>query len=92
MFVGVSKDGRPIYSPFYENGKTYSYCDVDVCNGMWIDGQYSYVSTLFHPFIMGCYGPGGNASFAQQCSAVPRACALERGLKLAGLSTSDALR
>lgn len=62
--VGISKDGRPIYSPLYNDGKSYSYCDVDVCNGLWIDGHYSYVSTMFHPFVIGCYGPGGNASFA----------------------------
>ena len=62
--MGLSKDGRPIYSPLHGNGKVYSYCDVDVCNGMWIDGHYSYVSTMFHPYVIGCFGPGGNASFA----------------------------
>lgn len=72
--IGLSKDGRPIYSPMHGNGKTYGSCDVDVCNGVWIDGHYSYVATTFHPFIIGCYGPGGNATFSQQCSSKPRAC------------------
>ena len=58
---GLSFDGRPIYSPYYSDGTSYSDCDVDVCNGMEIDGHYAYVSTFFHPYIMGCYGPGNNA-------------------------------
>lgn len=55
---GLSKDGRPIYTPHYDNGKDYDDCDVDVCNGMLLNGHYSYVATFFHPYIMGCYGPG----------------------------------
>ena len=54
--IGIAKDGRPIYSPYYGNGNTYKDCDVDVCNGIMINGQYSYVATFFHPYIMGCYG------------------------------------
>lgn len=72
--VGISKDGRPIYSPYYSNGRTYSDCDVDICNGKEINGHYAYVSTLFHPYVMGCYGPGSNPSFSQQCSSNARAC------------------
>ena len=56
--LGISKDGRPIYTPFHGNGKVYDDCEVDICNGIYINGVYSYVSTLFHPYIMGCYGPG----------------------------------
>jgi len=55
---GLSKDGRPVYTPFYDNLKLYDHCDVDMCNGKLIDGQYVYVSTFFHPYVMGCYGPG----------------------------------
>ena len=61
---GLSFDGRPIYSPYYNNGKLYEGCDVDICNGLYIDGEYSYVSTIFHPYIMGCYGPGSNPGFS----------------------------
>ena len=35
---GLSFDGRPIYSPYYSNGIAYSDCEVDVCNGIEIDG------------------------------------------------------
>jgi hypothetical protein len=73
--MGISKDGRPVYTPLYDNGKEYSGCDVDICNGLEIGGHYSYVSTLFHPYIIGCYGPGSNMTTAyQQCSGNPRLC------------------
>lgn len=72
--LGVSKDGRPIYTPLYDNGKEYADCDVDICNGIMIGGHYSYVSTLFHPYIMGCFGPGSSPELYQQCSTNPRLC------------------
>jgi hypothetical protein len=71
---GLSKDGRPIYTPNYGDGKDYDDCDVDICNGIKINGHYSYVSTYFHPYVMGCFGPGDSPNLSQQCSAVPRAC------------------
>jgi hypothetical protein len=55
---GLVKDGRPVYTPMHSGGTTYDSCDVDVCNGISINGHYSYVTTLFHPYIVGCYGPG----------------------------------
>jgi hypothetical protein len=55
---GLSKDGRPIYTPYHGNLQEYGSCDVDVCNGLKIGGHYAYVSTFFHPYIMGCFGPG----------------------------------
>ena len=62
---GLSKDGRPIYGPYYDNLKEYGDCYVDICNGRMINGHYSYVSTFFHPYVMGCYGPGNNPPYAQ---------------------------
>ena len=59
---GISKDGRPIYTPYHGNGQTYGDCDVDVCNGLEIGGHYAYVSTLFHPYFLGCYGRGSSPS------------------------------
>ena len=53
---GIAKDGRPIYTPLHNNGLPYVSCDVDVCNGINLNGTYAYVTTLFHPYIMGCYG------------------------------------
>lgn len=72
--AGVSKDGRPIYGPFYDDGEMYADCDVDVCNGAIINGNYAYVMTDFHPYVMGCYGPGNYPAFSQQCSNNPRVC------------------
>jgi len=60
---GISKDGRAIYSIYYSGGMTYSGCQVDVCNGLKINGVYSYVATLFHPYFMGCYGIGNNPDY-----------------------------
>lgn len=74
---GLAKDGRPIYTPMYDGGKSVDDCDVDVCNGFDLDGHYSYVSTLFHPYIVGCYGPGSDPKIAQGCSANPRMCGVE---------------
>lgn len=54
--------------------KDYNDCDVDVCNGMKIGGHYAYVATFFHPYIMGCYGPGDSPNLYHQCSANPRKC------------------
>ena len=72
--AGLSKDGRPIYGPFYGNKQEYKSCDVDVCNGMTINGEYAYVSTFFHPYIQGCFGPGNMPDYSQQCSSNPRNC------------------
>jgi hypothetical protein len=58
--LGISKDGLPVYSPYYKGGNAYTFCEVDICNGMMIDGYYSYVATFFHPYIIGCYGKGNN--------------------------------
>lgn len=76
--LGISKDGRPIYGPFYNNGLDYKDCDVDVCNGLYINGHYSYVSTFFHPYAMGCFGPGNNPPFSQSCSDNPRMCGVKK--------------
>lgn len=56
--IGIGKDGRIIYSPTYSSGTVYSPCQLDICNGMMYAGKYAYTSTFFHPYIMGCYGPG----------------------------------
>jgi len=42
---------------------------------MTVNGVYSYVGTLFHPYVMGCFGAGSNVTgMYQQCSANPRTC------------------
>lgn len=72
--IGVSKDGRPILSPYYNNGTAYTDCEVDVCNGITINGHYMYATTFFHPYFMGCYGKGSSPELYQQCSTNPRLC------------------
>ena len=70
--MGIAKDGLPVYTPYFNNGETYAGTDVDVCNGLTINGVYAYVSTLFHPYFIGCYGKGSSPSVGQQCSTNPR--------------------
>lgn len=72
--VGLSKDGHIIYGPYNDEGYTWTSCDVDICNGRMIDGYYSYVTTTFHPYFMGCFGPGNYPSYSQQCSSNARVC------------------
>jgi hypothetical protein len=89
--LGVSKDGRVIYSPLYNNGSAYASCDVDLCNGRLIGGQYAYVATLFHPFVMGCYGPGSYPTVPQQCSLRPRVCNKTAASALSNASPDDVM-
>jgi hypothetical protein len=58
--VGLAKDGHIIYGPYRIDGSLWEACDVDVCNGRFINGYYSYVMTTFHPYTVGCWGPGNN--------------------------------
>ena len=74
---GIAKDGRAIYTPMYSNGQTYGYCNVDICNGMNLTGTYAYVTTFFHPYIMGCYGSGSKINLYQSCSSNPRLCGVQ---------------
>lgn len=77
--TGIAKDGRPIYSPLHSNGQEYAPCDVDICNGKMIKGHYAYVTTTFHPFVMGCYGKGSSPALYQRCSTNPRLCGVTYG-------------
>lgn len=56
--IGIARDGHIIWGPYDDNGDTWSACDVDVCNGLVVDGEYGYVATTFHPYLPICYGPG----------------------------------
>lgn len=58
--IGIAKDGRPILSPYRNNGQLYDPCEVDICNGVEVDGHYMYATTTFHPYVMGCYGKGNS--------------------------------
>lgn len=63
--LAISKDGRPILTPYYSGGVAYSDCEVDICNGLDINGHYQYATTFFHPYIMGCYGRGSAPALYQ---------------------------
>ncbi len=60
--IGVAKDGRVIYGPYKEDGQLWQPCDVDVCNGRREGNNYYYVSTMFFPYFVGCWGPGNSRS------------------------------
>ena len=75
--VGLAKDGHIIYGPYRIDGSLWEPCDVDVCNGRFINGYYSYVMTTFHPYTVGCWGPGNNpqdSKLTNTCSNYPRQC------------------
>jgi len=70
--IGIGKDGRIIWSPYYldeesDEFKEYGACEVDICNGLKMNFRnnsggdqdyYMYVATRYHPYTLGCYGPG----------------------------------
>lgn len=67
--VGIAKDGHPIYGPYNEDGELWTCDDHDICNGRFFDnGTYGYVSTMVHPYVLGCWGPAAYQSYSQTCS------------------------
>lgn len=72
--IGISKDGHIIYGPYDASGNLWKACDVDVCNGLLINSRYAYVATNFHPYFVGCFGPGNKPTVSQTCSTNPRSC------------------
>ncbi len=67
--IGVAKDGRVIYGPYKANGQLWQPCDVDICNGVRDGNTYYYVSSMFFPYFVGCWGPGSNSeTFRPSCS------------------------
>lgn len=61
--IGIARDGHLIYGPYNSNGLLWKPCDVDLCNGRIINGQYAYVMTTFFPYTIGCWGPSEMTSF-----------------------------
>jgi hypothetical protein len=75
--IGLAKDGRLIYGPYKTGGLLWDTCDVDICNGRWMGNFYSYVSTNFFPYTVGCWGPGNSpidSNMHASCSKYPRQC------------------
>jgi len=73
--VGIAADGHVIYGPYKNDQTTYSACEVDACNGMYVNGFYSYAITTFLPYTIGCFG-GANIpkGVAPQCTTNGRMC------------------
>ncbi len=69
--IGTAKDGRVIYGPYKANGQLWQPCDVDICNGRREGNTYYYVSSMFFPYFVGCWGPGNSrsAEIKASCSA-----------------------
>ena len=57
-----------MYGPYDQNGNMWNKDEIDVCNGMLVNGRYSYVSTTWHPYMLGCYGPGNIPQYDHACS------------------------
>ena len=73
--IGIAKDGHLIFGPFNAKGKLWQPCDVDVCNGRMMGIYYGYVSTMFHPYFVGCWGPGNYPiNMEVSCSSNARKC------------------
>lgn len=62
--TAIAKDGHIIWGAYNSNGALWDDCDVDVCNGAVIDGYYGYAATSFHPYFVGCWGPGNYATYS----------------------------
>jgi hypothetical protein len=74
IIIGVAKDGRAIYGPYKADGTLWQPCEVDMCNGAIVNGKYSYVSTLFYPYFVGCWGPSNDGNLSPTCTSKPRTC------------------
>ena len=80
--IGLARDGRIIFGPYKSDGTLWQPCDVDICNGVKTGRYYFYVSTMFHPYTVGCWGPGSQGlGIEASCSANPRKCDVSFGQK-----------
>lgn len=70
--IGIALDGHAIYSPWKSTSSQWDQCDVDVCNGLTVNGVYGYATTTFHPYTVGCWGPGNKTPLVQSCSTNPK--------------------
>lgn len=74
-YTGIAKDGHMIVGPYKSAGALWQPCDVDACNGVTVNGEYVYASTLFFPYTVGCWGPATKQSqYAAGCSSNTNTC------------------
>eukprot|EP00347_Sterkiella_histriomuscorum_P012707 403367527 len=75
MVVGIAKDGHKILGPFKTDGKLWRPCELDICNGITINGEYFYAMTLFFPYTIACWGPAtASNTFTPTCSTNVQTC------------------
>lgn len=74
--VGIARDGRFILHPINPaTNKPWQPCEVDACNLVDFEGEgESYAMTMFHPYTVGCWGPGAKNKFAGQCTSQSKTC------------------
>lgn len=73
--IGIALDGHLIYGPYKASSTVWSGCEVDACNGLQVNGNYGYVTTKFHPYTVGCWGPGNTPTASQDsCTTNARTC------------------
>lgn len=73
--VGIAKDGHQILGPFKQDGSLWQPCDVDICNGLTINGSYYYAMTSFYPYTVGCWGPVSSSNnYNLACTTNQRVC------------------
>ena len=53
--VGLAIDGHIIWGPYKDDGSLYNACETDLCNGLLVNGYYSYALTTFLPYNIGCF-------------------------------------
>lgn len=72
--IGIAKDGHIIWGPKNAEGQEWNDCELDICNGLFVDGFYGYAATNYFPYTVGCYGPGNYNTLAPTCSGIVRQC------------------
>ncbi|CDW88993.1 UNKNOWN [Stylonychia lemnae] len=79
--IGIALDGHVIFGPYNATGNLWQPCDVDACNGITVDNNYIYVSTMFHPYTVGCWGPANPKHFKQACTSQSKICTFGKYLE-----------
>ena len=78
IVIGIARDGHKILGPYNSNGKLWQPCQLDACNGISVNDEYFYVSSMFHPYTVGCWGPSSNdIEYNSICSANSKTCSEE---------------
>ena len=69
--IGLAIDGHQVLGPRKQDGELWTPDDLDLCHGINLaDGTYAYVSTVFEPYTVGCWGPSSSAIYLSTITAV----------------------